>query len=1475
MNFLFECAPINPATGVPTTYRFSSLHGKSGSTLVDGKEWESAIVAAPEETVTYYQAGLVQQASIDYGSISLQLTAGTANLANMLWDGATGRVWVGVEGQELSAYEKFFEGVLGAHSKDGDQLKIPLYGLDFKLNETDILTSKYGGTGGVEGPVSIKGTFKPRAYGYCRYVTPIRIDTAYVVYQVHDGACQNIPAVYENAITLGDPAFTVSTYAQLIGLTLKPGTWARAPAVGMFRLANEPSGKFTADVVGDVAAGQNLASIATAILVGAGLSASDIDASVASVAGSIAWDAYLTDQATVGETLRKPFADAFLYLTANEFGKFQAGSWLADGATINVGGPNAMFNVIPKSLTLEEASPSNYSVTVNAEKCWTVHDSQDISPAIAELQEGQAAANETAITTKKALDQAVASIVVERARTDAIIDDGVFDRSEKAGQKLAYAGITTDYAKNVAQANIYNVSSTAYANAYAALNTYLSSLSPPWNDITQDTPIVRATWDAAWEGERAAREAILRAIADATAKLANWPSITGDGKPEDNATVGAPNGTQVGGVPVESVVDAIKDGNGVVKSAREQVAATKAILDAAIAKVGADAAQIRVDLVPTIANAKQAGVDAIAAATKISTDLSAEVQRAKDMEDTLRTRIESAQGGADGAYSLIATETTQRKDADSALTQRIDTVISSANTDRTNANTAITNEITARANAIDSVGRRIDSIVTDYSGANGATNTRIQTEELARASGDEALGRRATTLESRAGGAGNLLSNTDLSNLTGWTQTYGSAGLYLNAAGSTWQLGNIENNISFHDVNPNASVYSQVTSDAFAVEGGTFIQFYALAAAHRSRAWVTLFFYDKTGALSDYAGENYGVREGAGGAEINQQDQIGVKSYRVPNTAVAARMALRIYPTMPANDPYTWFARPYAGIAREGQTEWTPYSPGSAKVVLNSTNAAIRDEQDTRASQTLALAIRSNTLEAQFRGEQASFVNTRIANEEIARSTAVEAIAVRSNTLESMFRGETESSLLARIRTEETTRSTADNAIANRATSLEARSTGGGNLITNTDFVTTTGWTPSTNLTGVTHVINAAGDGYHPPGENVLSIFQGPYNGLGSGGYADWFSTRFAVAPNSFIQVYAFLNCHRCQVEFYIAWIDSNGGIFNYAQKPMIGPTNQGGTDINAYTRFGWSSLQVPSNAVAAAVVFRKYDTFYGGDPNSFAWCLRPYAGEARQGQTEWNAYSPGSGKAALIEATARISSEETTRSNADGALSQRIDTVSASYEANRVETARVNQEVINTNAQVASVNQASATRDAALSTRVDNVNAAYAYLPQANVDRYNEVVAANARITSEATASANRDAAIVSRNDTMVAEYNNIGARLTTTQQVAADASGRSSVYWAVTSDLGGGRGGIELRHVNGQYADFVVSANMRIYGNLVVDGTITTPKIAASAVQQIAFQTTTYSINIPRSGNTGGSSGGGGTGGGGIGGTTPREAQ
>jgi hypothetical protein len=843
----------------------------------------------------------------------------------------------------------------------------------------------------------------------------------------------------------------------------------------------------------------------------------------------------------------------------------------------------------------------------------------------------------------------------------------------------------------------------------------------------------------------------------------------------EGATVGAPAGTNVAGVPASDLVDAIKDSTGTIKPVREQIADGNAILDVKITaaqKAGTDAsaqaAQVRIDLVPTITAAR-------AAATQVSTDLSSEVARAKNAEGTLLTKIESAQGGADGAYSLIATETLQRTEKDAALTQRIDTVTATADTDRSNAAAAITSEATTRSTDIAAVGRRVDSVTADYKTADGVAIARIVTEEIASATRDEALGRRTNTLESRSTGGGNLLANTDFLTLAGWTKDYGTAIEEINAAGSNWQLGGVENNLSLHDVSPSPTVYSQITSQQFAVEPGSYIQFSALVAAHRARGWVTVFFYDANGVVVAYGGENYGTPINGGGSNIVEHDLVGIKSFQVPSTAVRANMALRMYPNMPSVDPYAWFHRPYVGIARAGQAEWNPYATGSAKTILAATNAAVREEAITRASQTEALVGRSATLEAQLRGELGSFINTRIANEEVARSTAVESIANRSAALESQFRGDTDSAVFARLRVEETTRATADNALVNRAMALEARATGGGNLLTSTDFQTTVGWAfTSGNLPAATLSagLNIAGSNYHLENENTLSIYQGGNAGLGFGGYCEWYGagTEFAVQAGKFMQFYVYYNSHRANTMLYISWMNADGVIFLNSTTVPYGPTDKIGSNLNNYVQIGHPSIRVPDSAVKARMVLRKFDTD-PGHADSYAWFVRPYAGIVREGTTEWNPYSPGSGKVAINAANARISAEETARANADGALGSRI----------------------------------------------DSVNATYSYLPQANVDRYNEAVNLNARVSNEAIASANRDGALGSRIDSVTATANGASSSASVALAAAQDAAtklGQARVTLA--ADAGNGRAQLSL------YSDSYGNTGVDIVGNTTFKGSL-----------------------------------------------------
>jgi hypothetical protein len=240
----------------------------------------------------------------------------------------------------------------------------------------------------------------------------------------------------------------------------------------------------------------------------------------------------------------------------------------------------------------------------------------------------------------------------------------------------------------------------------------------------------------------------------------------------------------------------------------------------------------------------------------------------------------------------------------------------------------------------------------------------------------------------------------------------------------------------------------------------------------------------------------------------------------------------------------------------------------------------------------------------------------------------------------------------ARITTEVATLNTAIGAVAGRATTLEARALAGGNILSNTTFLTMDGWgTYQYGGHSAGFSINTAGDAWHPVGENVLGMHQGQAAIADPGSQAgNYFSEHFPVIGGSYIQHYCFVAGHRVHdFNVFLEFYDSNRTLLAYSFSDQVVNGDRGGTNPNAYDRLGVKSYRVPDNAVSACLVLRKYGTRTGhGD--SYAWFWRPYVGAARQGQTEWNPYSPGSGNAVQKQIGARVSVTESAVAGLEGA---------------------------------------------------------------------------------------------------------------------------------------------------------------------------------------------------------------------------------
>lgn len=115
------------------------------------------------------------------------------------------------------------------------------------------------------------------------------------------------------------------------------------------------------------------------------------------------------------------------------------------------------------------------------------------------------------------------------AQVARIADDGWLTAGEKSGLVLSHKAMIENYVALNAKAIAIGEAATERANATAAvnaLNAYLVSLSPAWNNTTQDTPADADTITALW-GDAAQKVALLQAAIQGLPGPAGTPGTDG------------------------------------------------------------------------------------------------------------------------------------------------------------------------------------------------------------------------------------------------------------------------------------------------------------------------------------------------------------------------------------------------------------------------------------------------------------------------------------------------------------------------------------------------------------------------------------------------------------------------------------------------------------------------------------------------------------------------------------------------------------------------------------------------------------------------------------------------------------------------------------------------------------------------------------------------------------------------------------
>lgn len=151
----------------------------------------------------------------------------------------------------LASLDVLFQGIAGPWRIDENDLVIPLRDPAYWL-ERPAQAAVYGGTGGYDGTAEIKGLSIPRARGGTsinpiRYVEPLLIDPANLIYQYSDG-----PGTVVELFEGGDTGWTLQgDTTNLYAGSTAAGQYRTDNSRGLLQLGTKPIRKVTAHVTGN------------------------------------------------------------------------------------------------------------------------------------------------------------------------------------------------------------------------------------------------------------------------------------------------------------------------------------------------------------------------------------------------------------------------------------------------------------------------------------------------------------------------------------------------------------------------------------------------------------------------------------------------------------------------------------------------------------------------------------------------------------------------------------------------------------------------------------------------------------------------------------------------------------------------------------------------------------------------------------------------------------------------------------------------------------------------------------------------------------------------------------------------------------------------------------------------------------------------------------------------------------------------
>lgn len=262
---LIEASPRRAADGVNETVRLAGGGGQFPY-FYGGQHYRAGVVQLPTivTAITFdggdFGAGGVPQAAELQWAASRK--ADLAAIANYFWIDAPITVRIGDENSAGTLPAVTITGKVLSATVDGGVVKLQLSDPAADLKKP-LLTARFGGTGGVDGPAEWDGRIKTRVWGRVWNLEGELIDRANNVYCWADPArpIQSFDALRDK----GAPAAAINvlawqgsvaaTFAALQAAVAPQGGGVACPSIACVKWWTQPAGALTADLKGEIGAG--------------------------------------------------------------------------------------------------------------------------------------------------------------------------------------------------------------------------------------------------------------------------------------------------------------------------------------------------------------------------------------------------------------------------------------------------------------------------------------------------------------------------------------------------------------------------------------------------------------------------------------------------------------------------------------------------------------------------------------------------------------------------------------------------------------------------------------------------------------------------------------------------------------------------------------------------------------------------------------------------------------------------------------------------------------------------------------------------------------------------------------------------------------------------------------------------------------------------------------------------------------------